>query len=1209
MTGRPTTGKPVMAEPAPQAARWRWLSLPLRAVAWLLAIIVPLGLLGGGLVYVKLLYGAIPLQFLVGPIREALAGELDGLDVAVGDAQLTRTPEGEVELRLKDVRLSDSRGDTAVSAPEAIVGLDASALWSGQVAASRIVLVGPRLLIVREEAATAPRPPGALAAAAAESGSAAPVGSMGAAGAARRGAEGGPVGREAPQRIDLGRGLAETIARLRRSGEAASHLKALGVRNATLEVESDGRTTVWNVPELSVQLLHLQKRSIVEGHGRIAAGGVPFGIEFRLEESEKAQRLRLETRLQGLSPPALARNLPHLGILAALDAPATARGEIELTTEGEVVGGRFDVALGQGSLRPGALAGPALPLDGGRLTLLYSGNDRRLEIAPSRIMLDGGWVTVRGELAPLASVEPLRTPGWLLDLQSIDGGIATAAGQPPVPIDRLEVRARLWPATGRSDVETLAFRAGEMSLDARGTVAGGESGAASFSGEIGPIEAAAIKRLWPAGVLPGSRDAVAKALQKGRIKAGRFEVATASAGAAAGQTHTALSLEAEDLAIVLADGVPPLLVPRALVTQRDNVLEIAVPDATIQASPTRRIAIKACQLVVTGLDRGVPLAELTGRAQTSIAAIADIAARDGVSLVKPGQVPQGTDGKVEVQWKVSVPLVERPTAADVKLEAKARITEGRIPNVLGTHDVTGAAFTIGATEKMIDLKGEVLLAGLRATATGQWMLGEPQDRQSPFLIATRLRDADRRQLGLNIDDLVQGDVPIEVQFTPSIDEHGKVQVSADLTGAELMLDGLAWRKPSGRVARMTFDVVRPKGSKALELQSFRIAGDSITIDGSVALGADGAPQSYRFPGFSLNVVSNLEVEGIRRGDRHWEVKARGRTFDGSDLMRSLYAVETTRQRHSTGRLDLDAHIETVLGVNDTTVKQVHLKMRRQGDDITALDLTGTMDTGQPVLAHLRNAPGEGRVVVVTTPDAGQALKSIGFYTSMLGGKGELRVNLDGRGGAERAGQIVVNRFRILGDPIVNELIEGADDTRPAIAGPRAKAKVVRQEIAFDMLRGSFASGNGQVAIESLTAAGPLIGANVRGKMDFRTRSLSLGGTYIPLSGLNRALSGIPLFGQLLTGPRGDGIFGITFAVDGSMAKPNVIVNPLSIVAPGVFREIFQMVPENPRVTPTEGARPAPRNHGAPAGSGRPASAPSPQVLEGWTSQQSPSRGQ
>jgi hypothetical protein len=341
------------------------------------------------------------------------------------------------------------------------------------------------------------------------------------------------------------------------------------------------------------------------------------------------------------------------------------------------------------------------------------------------------------------------------------------------------------------------------------------------------------------------------------------------------------------------------------------------------------------------------------------------------------------------------------------------------------------------------------------------------------------------------------------------------------------------------------------------------------------------------------------------------VKARGKTFDGTAVMRSLYAVETKPRSTSTDEpMDLDVQIDTVIGHNDTTVRQLRLKLKRRNDRVTSIDMTAMLDSGRPIRARMQSG-GDG-VMHVETPDAGQALRTIGFYSSMLGGNGDLWVDIDGSKGIERSGRIRISAFRVLGDPVVNELVQGADESRPAIANGKARPvrRIVREEIAFDTLRGSFATGNGQVAIESLTAAGPLIGASVRGKMDFRTRSLSLGGTYVPLSGLNRVLSGIPIFGELLTGPRKDGVIGITFAVDGSMAKPNVIINPFSMVAPGVLREIFQMVPENPRVTPSDTN--GPFGSEAQNGFGEPSAQPSrkrrptdnSKVLDGWSSQSS-----
>ena len=40
---------------------------------------------------------------------------------------------------------------------------------------------------------------------------------------------------------------------------------------------------------------------------------------------------------------------------------------------------------------------------------------------------------------------------------------------------------------------------------------------------------------------------------------------------------------------------------------------------------------------------------------------------------------------------------------------------------------------------------------------------------------------------------------------------------------------------------------------------------------------------------------------------------------------------------------------------------------------------------------------------------------------------------------------------------------------------------------------------------------------------------------------------------------------MTYAIQGPMDHPQVIVNPLSMLAPGIFREIFQMTNPNPKV--------------------------------------------
>ena len=42
--------------------------------------------------------------------------------------------------------------------------------------------------------------------------------------------------------------------------------------------------------------------------------------------------------------------------------------------------------------------------------------------------------------------------------------------------------------------------------------------------------------------------------------------------------------------------------------------------------------------------------------------------------------------------------------------------------------------------------------------------------------------------------------------------------------------------------------------------------------------------------------------------------------------------------------------------------------------------------------------------------------------------------------------------------------------------------------------------------------------------------------------------------------RGEGLFGFNYRIAGSTADPKVSVNPLSILTPGMFREIFRANP-------------------------------------------------
>jgi hypothetical protein len=93
-----------------------------------------------------------------------------------------------------------------------------------------------------------------------------------------------------------------------------------------------------------------------------------------------------------------------------------------------------------------------------------------------------------------------------------------------------------------------------------------------------------------------------------------------------------------------------------------------------------------------------------------------------------------------------------------------------------------------------------------------------------------------------------------------------------------------------------------------------------------------------------------------------------------------------------------------------------------------------------------------------------------------------------------------------------------------------------------------------------TAVGPSLGISMDGVYDTDARRFDMQGVVSPLYMVNG------LVGALFA-PRREGLFGFSYRLTGTAQDSNVTVNPLSILTPGIFREIFRRPP--PELTETE----------------------------------------
>jgi hypothetical protein len=106
--------------------------------------------------------------------------------------------------------------------------------------------------------------------------------------------------------------------------------------------------------------------------------------------------------------------------------------------------------------------------------------------------------------------------------------------------------------------------------------------------------------------------------------------------------------------------------------------------------------------------------------------------------------------------------------------------------------------------------------------------------------------------------------------------------------------------------------------------------------------------------------------------------------------------------------------------------------------------------------------------------------------------------------------------------------------------------------------GDFTKTGGRIDIPLARTYGPSLGLTATGFLDYDTDKVDIRGTVVPAYALNSLIGQIPLVGYLLTGGEGSGMFAVVYNASGKLSEPTIIVNPLSALAPGFLRGVFNM---------------------------------------------------
>ena len=152
-------------------------------------------------------------------------------------------------------------------------------------------------------------------------------------------------------------------------------------------------------------------------------------------------------------------------------------------------------------------------------------------------------------------------------------------------------------------------------------------------------------------------------------------------------------------------------------------------------------------------------------------------------------------------------------------------------------------------------------------------------------------------------------------------------------------------------------------------------------------------------------------------------------------------------------------------------------------------------------------------------------------------------------------KLIIDNFKVQEVPALAKLL--------TLASLQGIADLLTGEgIRFTDFEMKFSNKDELMRIEELYAIGPAISLLMEGYIE-KNDLVSLRGTMVPATTINRTISSIPLLGDILVGKKvGEGVFGVSFKIKGPPKKLKTTVNPVKTLTPRFITRTLEKIKKN-----------------------------------------------
>lgn len=904
--------------------------------------------------------------------------------------------------------------------------------------------------------------------------------------------------------------------------------------------------------------LVLQKINVEKKNGQILSlsGSLLLGdqeLDLNIEQSKEGERKWINVLLSEIAIN-FETNDTNPQFRSGLITKVASILEIGQATEQSKASVTANLKFAPGTLKMG---GEDTELNQSELNVAYDPSKKSIELLSSKISIAKSQFPLIGGIINAENFEGGPGSGLVFDLLVKDGVLSPKdTNEAPV-----EFSAK---AFGHYDFSANMLVAEELLVTtgpdyAAGNVvfrfSDGESPEINLSLDVPRIQTSVAKQFWPFWLGRGTRGWATNSIYSGEINnlklwlhvdAGRFSSPIRPIRHK--REDYQVDYDFKNARVNIVGEIPPVRNAFGSMKLRGEEIIVDIDEGTSYFPSNRKMEITGGNVVIANTHAVPLMAEIDLNLSGWADAAAELISFEPIdALDEVGLEPDDISGLVDANVRASFGIIPSQNPPDpiwdVKLvlngvDLKKPIEGYNLSNINGTLDVD--------LEKAV-LEAKMKADGVNVTASITEPVGNSSVEPARKLTGT-INDKERALLKLGLDDIVFGDVGFDIiQIAENVDK-----VELNLRNSKIVSPGTGWVKSKGIAAQASFQL--KQDGDDIEVEDFKFRGKGFSASGAISLDDDGM-KSAKFSSVKLAPKDNYNFS-LSRKSGGYKVTVGGEAFDMRPLITQIKAnsEQVRKQSKSEASFDLTGKINKVYGFGGEQLTNATMRYVEEQAIPLLAEFTGRTKAGGSVAARLKGDAKDERITVASD-DSGSFWRFFDIYAFVQGGSLDLVMTKSGD--EPYKGDVLMRKFKVIGDERLKTLVSTRASEKERSLNEALKGRLDVSRVSFDLADIRVQMDNGVMFVDDGIVRGAQIGAAFSGLLYDQDDNTDMAGTFMPAYALNRFFGEIPVLGALLGNGKDKALLGITFRVSGSSDNPRVQVNPLSVVAPGVFRNIFE----------------------------------------------------